>query len=82
MKIGFGQCGEGSVFSVERLGPLKDHRIWEMRGCGNANQKVEVVGHDAVGEDLDPTELRQRKQQIDQPLFGQIIEQKLPPDGP
>jgi hypothetical protein len=43
---------------------------------------MEVIGHHAIGEDLHPTELSEREEQIDQTLFGQLIEQELPPDRP
>jgi hypothetical protein len=60
---------------------LEEERIGERCLGRNADEQVEVIGHHAIGDDFHTTELSQREEQIDQALFGEVIEQELPPDG-
>jgi hypothetical protein len=81
LEIGPGQRRQEGLFAVEGFGSLEEERIGE-RGLGrNADEQVEVIGHHAIGDDFHATELSQREEQIDQALFGEVIEQELPPDG-
>lgn len=69
------------MFAVECLCALEEEGIWEMGWRRDADEEVEVVGEDAVGDDFDAAELRQREEELDEVVFGGVIEQELTADG-
>jgi hypothetical protein len=70
LEVGPGQRREEALFTVEGFGPLEEDGVWNVRGSGYSDEQVEVIGHHAIGEDLHPTELSEREEQIDQTLLG------------
>ena len=42
---------------------------------------MEVVGEDAIGDDLDAAEVCEWEEEIDEVLFGGVVEEELPPDS-
>jgi hypothetical protein len=77
LEVGPGQRREEALFTVEGFGPLEEDGVWDVGRSGYSDEEMEVIGHHAIGEDFHPTELSEREEQIDQTLFGQLIERSL-----
>ena len=69
------------MFAVEGFGAMEEERVWEVGGWGDADEEVEVIGEDAVGDDFDAAEVSEREEEVDEVVFGLVVEEELACDG-
>ena len=69
------------MFAVEGFGAMEEEGVWEVGRWRDADEEVEVVGEDAVGDDFDAAEVSQREEEVDEVVFGWVVEEELACDG-
>ena len=77
-----GQSAQESFLPVEFLGPFQEFGIGEFPRRWHPDEQMEMVGHHAIGDDLQPAEGRKRHEDLRELLPAGLVEQLLPANRP